>query len=43
MLKRAASVWGRCNSIVDNGLKIDRIDKMDKMEIDKVVILYNVI
>ena len=31
------------NSVVDNGLKIDGMDKMNKVEIDKGVILYNVI
>ena len=43
MLKCAASARGRYNSVVDNGLKIDGMDKMDKVEIDEVVILCNVI
>jgi len=43
VLKRAASAWGRCNSVVDDGLKIDRMDKMDEVEIDKVVILCDII
>ena len=31
------------NSVVDNGLMIDRMDKIDKVEVDKVVVLCNVI
>jgi len=43
VLKCAASARGRCNSVVDNSLKIDGMDEMDKVEIDKVVILCDVI
>ena len=31
------------NSVVDDGLMIDRMDKMDEVEVDKMVVLCNII
>ena len=31
------------NSVVDDDLKIDRMDEIDKVKVDKEVILYNII